>query len=152
MEPYKRRPPGDYRPKADRFDPRPLRHHEEMEGGAYGREAEAKLFGREHVGSSPVRSLREDRRRGPEARARQDAHAIRKAERSGVPGNKCLQTGATECASATWRKQPLKPTLREGVDAVRPKKTPSACAPLLLAMLGAILMLAAIAGFVLDPR
>jgi len=45
VEPYKRRPPGDYQPKADRLAPRPLRHHEDMDGGAYSPATRGKLFG-----------------------------------------------------------------------------------------------------------
>lgn len=152
MEPYKRRPPGDYQPKADRLDPQPLRRHEDVDRGAFSREAEAKLFGRETAQSSAMRSLREDRRCRPESSTGQGAGAIGKAECSSALVEKSLATSADQRVSATWRKQPLEPALREAMAAVAPKQAPSGCASVLFVVLAAILLLLMALGFITGAR
>jgi len=149
VEQYKRRPPGEYQPKADRLDALPLRQHEDVAGGAFSREAEAKLFGEEGTQSAPVRSLRDDRHGRP---ASENGRSIPKAERSGPMQEKSLAPGAAGLIAATWRKQPLEPALREAMGPVRPKQAPSACASALFVVLVAVLLLFMALGFITGAR
>ena len=148
MEQYKRRPPGEYQPKADHLDALPLRRHEDIAGGAFSREAEAKLFGPAHA-PRPVRSLRDDRRRRPGSSV---GRSVPKAERSGPMQEKSLAPSAAGLVAATWRKQPLEPALRESLGPVRPKQAPSGCASALFVVLAALLLLLMALGLITGAR
>ncbi len=50
-----------HQPKGDPWDARPLRHREDLVGGAFSRAAEEKLFGGERSESPTRQSLRESR-------------------------------------------------------------------------------------------
>lgn len=111
-----------HQPKGDPGDARPLRHREDLVGGAFSRAAEEKLFGGERSESSTLRNLRASRPGNVKA------VTIKRTGRDSVHEKRATASDRARMAEQ-WRKASGPPKLGKPAAALPPSLSRSHRAP-----------------------